>query len=139
MKITKLKVLLISFVLVGFYFLIAGTKMLTFWCGVGHLDCQDNLDSFSDYLVLFFPILLFSIITYFLKEGVFKAWLKFAYWYFPIYILVILFLSDRGSGGYLMGPVFNSEFFALTLSGLFVIISLILVIGKAVFSKGSKK
>ena len=136
---TKIKVFLISLIAVAVWFLLSSVKMLTFWCGVGHLDCQDNLDSFSDYLVLFFPILLFSIITYFLKEGVFKAWLKFTYWYFPIYILVILFLSDRGSGGYLMGPVFNSEFFALTLSGLFVIISLILVIYKAVSLKGYKK
>jgi hypothetical protein len=141
MKMTKLKVLLISLAGGVLCLLLAGErKMLVFWCGVGGVDCQNKLAYFSDFLILFLPIFLFSLVTYFIKEEVFKAWLKFTYWYFPVYILSILFLSGMGGGGgYMIGNVFDSNFFAISLSGLYIIISLILVVYKAVSLKGSKK
>jgi hypothetical protein len=130
MKMTKKKVFMISLVGTGLCLLLGGnTKMLVFWCGARDFSCQDNLNYFICYLVLFIPILLFSIVTYFLKEDVFKPWLKFTYWYYPIYILVILLLSGMGGGGgYLIGNVFDSNFFALSQSVIYAIISSFIVI-----------
>lgn len=116
-------------------FLLSGTKMLIFWCGSSNHICRSNLDSLSDYLFLFVFILLFSIITYFLKDQVFKSWSRFTYWYTPFYVLVILFLSDRSTGGWINTHMFNSEFFAITLSGIFIIVSLILVIYKTISAR----
>lgn len=125
---TKKKAFLISLVAVITWFLLRSDELLTFLCGKGKLSCQDNFYYFSYYFLLFMPILLFSILTYFIKEEVFKVWLKFTYWYFLIYILAILFLSDMGGGGgYLIGHM-DSKFFAVTLSGLYVIISFFLVL-----------
>jgi len=128
MKMTKKKVFFISLAGAGVCFLINGGEVLNFWCGAGGISCQNSLDYLGDYFLLFLPILLFSMITYFIKEEVFKAWLKFTYWYFSIYVLVILLLSGMGGGGgYLIGPL-DSEFFAINLSGLYIIISFFLVL-----------
>jgi len=135
MKKTKILILFISLVGVLVWFLISGSKMLIHWCGASNHICRANLDSLSDYLFLFISILLFSIITYFLKEQVFKAWFRFICWYTPFNILVILFLSDRSTGGWINPHMFNSEFFAITLSGFFIIISTIIVIYKAISLK----
>jgi hypothetical protein len=127
MKMTKKKVFVISLAItVTNFLLIGGNKTLDFWCGENNYDCRSNLLYFNSYLFLFLPILLFSIITYFIKEEVFRVWLKFTYWYFPVYILVILFLSDN-SGGF-FSYLLSSKFFAVTLSGLYIIISFFLVL-----------
>jgi hypothetical protein len=151
MKITKKGALLISLVGVAVWFLLRNEKILTFLCKKWNI-CEDygqyslfNLNgnfyilfplNFSSYFLIFFPILLFSSVTYFIKEEVFKAWLKFTYWYFPIYILAILFLS--GMGGGFLSSAFSPNFFAISLSGLYIIISFFLVL--LLFPlKGSKK
>lgn len=139
-KMTKKKVFFISLAMTVINFLlIGGNKTLDLWCGENNYDCRSNLLYLSLYLLLFLPILLFSTITYFIKEEVFRTWLKFTYWYLPAYILAILLLSDMGGGGgYLIGPI-GSGFIAVNLSGLYMIISLTLVVYKAVSLKGSKK
>lgn len=108
------------------------SKYIYIYCfSDGHCWKLWNFFKFIEPLLfLFLPILLFSIITYFLKDQVFKVWLRFIYWYLPFYVLVILLLSDRVSTGWSMGSIFNSEFFAITLSGLFLIISLFLILYK---------
>ena len=127
MKVTKKKVFFISLAItVANFLLIGGNKTLDFWCGENNYDCRSNLYYFGSYFLIFLPILLFSAITYFIKEEVFRTWLKFTYWYFPIYILIIFFLSDSRPGG--LGLVLNSGFFAVSLSGLYVIISFLMVI-----------
>lgn len=146
---TKKKVFLISLIAVIVWFLLRNEKILASLCENVNL-CEDygryslfNLNgnfyilfplNFSSFFLIFFPIALFSIITYFLKEGVFKSWLKFTRWYYPIYFLVILFLSD--GGGFIS---LDAKFFAINLSGFYIVISLTLIIYKAISLKGSKK
>jgi hypothetical protein len=138
MKMTKKKALLISSAGIIAWFLFGNEKILTFLCEKVNI-CESygeyslfNLNgiffihfplNFSSYFLIFFPIALFSIITYFIKEGVFEPWLKFTCWYFPIYFLVILFLSD--GGGFIS---LDSDFFALSLSSIYIIISFFLVL-----------
>lgn len=126
---TKKKVFFISLAMTVInLLLIGGNKTLDFWCGENNYDCRSNLLYFSAYLLLFLPILLFSAITYFIKEEVFRAWLKFTCRYLPIYLLAIPLLSGMGGGGgYLIGPI-GSGFIAASLSGLYTIISFFLVL-----------
>jgi hypothetical protein len=138
MKMTKLKVFLISLIVLGVGLLLSSKNVYKYCFSEGHCwRFWEIFNSVEPYFFILIPILLFSIVTYFIKEGVFKAWLKFTYFYIPIYVLAILLLSDNRGGGF--GPIFDSEFFALTLSGLYLIISFILVIGNAISLKASKK
>ena len=135
---TKLKVFLVSLIVLGIGLFLSSKNVYKYCFSEGHCwRFWEIFNSVEPYFFILIPILLFSTITYFIKEDVFKAWLKFTYYYIPIYVLVILLLSDNRGGGF--GPIFDSEFFAASLSGFYIIISLILVIYKAVSLKGSKK
>jgi hypothetical protein len=141
MKMTKIKVFLISLIGTGVGLFTSSDDVYKYCITEGRCwDFWEISNLIVPFFVIFLPVLLFSAITYFLKEGVFKSWLKFTYWYFLIYVLVILLLSGMGGGGgYIVGDIFNSEFFAFNLSWLYIIISLILVVDKAISLRGPKK
>lgn len=50
-------------------------------------------------LVPFFPLLLLSLFTYFMKDEVFHAWWNFARWWVLVTIGVTLFVQNAGGGG----------------------------------------
>jgi hypothetical protein len=141
MKMTKKKVLLISLIGSGAVLSLSSESVYEYCFSKGHCwGFFEVFDFVRPFLFILLPIFLFSVATYFLKEGVFKTWMKFTYWYLPIYVLVILLLSGMGGGGgYIVGDIFSSEFFALSLSVIYIIISLILVIDAVVRFRGSKK
>ena len=86
------------------------------------------------------PILLLSagitvslFLLYFLKEGVYKAWRKFAVIYLPIAIFLIA-ISPTHSSNFLGGPSvgYDREGTTIALSIIFLLISLILIIYKSI-------
>lgn len=84
------------------------------------------------FLALFiFPVsLLFSLTTYFLKEQVFRAWVNFVKWWVPLQILLVL-ITPESSGGYFVSLI-DKQFVAIILSGIFTILSLVIIIWKSV-------
>jgi len=76
-------------------------------------------------------LLLSLIPLYFLKEGIYKAWRKFAVIYLPIAILWIAASDPYGGGGY-VGMLDSREQVTFFVSGLFLLISLILIIYKSI-------
>ena len=88
----KKTVLAISLVGTVVGFLITGLTMLKFWCGPNGYACWDRLEFVGNLLLIFLPAFVFSIITYFLREEVFRAWLRFAYWWIPV-SLVFIYLA----------------------------------------------
>ncbi|MEK7068888.1 MAG: hypothetical protein AAB947_00735 [Patescibacteria group bacterium] len=101
--------------------------------------CQILQDTFSNenltVAFLFPPLFLFSLITYKMREKVFRAWLHFAYWWVPLSI-VLTFLS-RGGGGFGMPNVFDQEFVAFVFSALFFIVSLLIIAWKYIATRRS--
>lgn len=104
----------------------------------GNLGCLDKVTPMFGQIITLFsiPLLLFSLITYFLHEEVFRAWLRFAYWWVPLSIVLIFLAAGSSGGGYGMPNIFDQEFVAITLSGLFALISLILIIVKSLLLRG---
>lgn len=45
------------------------------------------------------PIFLFSLITYKMRDEVFRAWWRFARWWVPVIIGITLLLNDTVKGG----------------------------------------
>lgn len=122
---TKKKVFWISLVGVAVFF-IAGYA-IPLLCGEYSYICQDRLETFFPSLLLFFPVFLFSLITYFVREEVFRAWLRFAYWWIPLSLVMIYLAAGNSGGGFGMPNILDQEFVALIFSGLFALISLILI------------
>ncbi|MDE1919792.1 MAG: hypothetical protein KGH56_03855, partial [Patescibacteria group bacterium] len=48
---------------------------------------------------VFLLVCLFSLITYFLPEAVFRAWARFTTWWIPLQILAVV-LTPESSGGF---------------------------------------
>lgn len=133
---TKVKAVWIGVVGSAVGFLITGSTMLTFWCGVGNYSCWKYFDFPGTVSWLFIPILFLSLITYFLQEEVFRAWLHFAYWWIPLSLVMIYLAAGTSGGGFGMPNVFDQEFVSMIFASLFAIISLILILTKSLLLRG---
>ena len=99
------------------------------WCSVQ----EDSI--FGLVLFSFAPLsflFLLSLITYKMRDEVFRAWWGFARWWVPVIIVVTLLLQNAGGGGGLgIGGAVSSAFDALiliVLYSIFIIISLVKIV-----------
>lgn len=79
-------------------------------------------------------ILFLMILLAFMKEEVFQSWWKFAKWYLGIAAALIVITPGTGGGGLFigMGGGYDREGMIWFTAGLFFIISIILIIKKAI-------
>ena len=94
------------------------------WCKVR----EDDI--FGILFFIFTPLIFvffFSLITYKMKEGVFRAWWGFARWFAPVIIVVTLLQNTAHTPSGFGGVASGAFDFALLfiLYALFVLISLI--------------
>jgi|SRR3989344_1741827 len=106
-------------------------------------DCSDTFDQVAQ---IFLPILLpliFSLITYKMREEVFEHWIKFAIWGIPVLIvLTYLILGGASNGGLGIGSSYGSSFDALLfilLYGTFCSISIYRIVSAYNHSKHGKE
>lgn len=74
------------------------------------------------------PVLLFSIITYKMREEVFRAWWGFACWWTPLSMILIA-ISPQYADGFMMSPSPNGLAVVGT-SILLVVISTIIILSR---------
>jgi len=95
-------------------------------------QCMD----FSYSLIIgFFPVIplfILSLITYKMRDEMYRAWLRFAQWWIP-FSMVFIFLAPEYSGDWMFPIVKGTVAFFSSL--LFVIISLLLIIWKYIASR----
>ncbi len=91
--------------------------------------CRIHDDDFIGLTLIIFspfiPVFLLSLITYKLREEVFRAWWNFARWFVPIIMLVTFLLNSTHRGGGISGAVAGSFniFVVGVLYAIFVITS----------------
>ncbi len=101
----------------------------TDWCR----NLWDTLN-LAGYILFPFPLVfLFSLITYFLPEAIFRAWIRFTTWWVPAQIVLTL-LTPESSGGLFISLV-DKQLTAIVLSFFFATISLVLIIWKSFVSR----
>jgi len=104
-----------------------GTDVICLWFG-GDTVCMRQ---WAGLIMNFFPILplfFFSLITYWMREEVYQTWFRFARWWIPLSMLLILIMpSDTGSGSF--GPQLSlgKGDIALVTTFIFTLISLTLI------------
>lgn len=120
---TKRNVLWISVAYV-FYFAVLWTIAVT--CSGGNwCDLQEDgiLVSVLYFFAPLFPLLILSLITYKMRDEVFRAWWGFARWWVPVILAVTLFLSAaNGGGGLGIGGAVSAWFDAMVLGLLHVVL-----------------
>lgn len=94
--------------------------------------CLEDIGFAFFYYAL--SILVISVLIYKVRDEVFRAWVKFATWWAPVQIFLVLIFPVSG-GGYLIS--IDKQFAAIILSGLFTIVSLLLIIWKWFASRRS--
>lgn len=88
------------------------------------LCSRPHEDMYSALLFLFFPLFLFSLITYKMKEAVYLTWYNFVKWWIPLSLLAII-ISPRYSHDW-MFPIDKGRV-AFSTTVIFALVSLILI------------
>jgi hypothetical protein len=86
------------------------------------------IDSAIPMLIAFSSIIIFifSLITYFLKDEIFKPWLKFTYIWLPLSIIFTL-ITPGGSGSFFVS-LWDKEMTVIFMSALYVVVSITMLI-----------
>jgi hypothetical protein len=83
-------------------------------------------------LLPLFPIFIFSLITYKMRDQVFRAWWNFVRWWVPVIIVATLLLNSANSGGGMgIGGAVSGAFdilFLLILYAVLVATSLVKIV-----------
>ena len=87
--------------------------------------CMQSVHSYFIVLQPVFFLLIFSLITYWMREDEYRAWFKFARWWIPLSMILIL-ISPEYSHDWMYRIEKGTVAFATSL--LFVVISIIIVI-----------
>ncbi len=133
---TKTKVIWISLVGAIAFLLIAGTRGVPWLCAEFDRACMKQYDGVSLFFLIFLTLFLLSLITYFLREEVFRAWLRFTYWWLPLSLVMIYLSAGNSGGGFGMPNILDQEFVAIIFSVLFATISIILIVVKSLLLRG---
>ncbi len=96
------------------------------WVQCRQID--ESIDLISTLLLFTIPMFLFSLVTYFLREEVFRTWIRFTLWWVPLSFVIILFSSSRQSAN-IVG-LSDQAIFGTLAFGLYVLISLIIIAWK---------
>lgn len=96
-------------------------------CGLNKVLCKDIYTTIMSFLFIFPFVFLFSLITYFLKEEIFHSWIKFTYVWVP-FSMFLVFIIPRGGGNAAFPSLIDNQLVAILMSGLYIIISLIMII-----------
>lgn len=89
-------------------------------CGISNITCIDTL---IVSLIPVLPVFIFSLITYFMRDSVYKAWARFAVVWVPVSMLLILMTPEASGGGFGPALSFGKSDTALIVSALFILIS----------------
>jgi hypothetical protein len=120
---TKKSVLIIS---VAYLVYVVGILVVDRFCKSLWCNIHDD-DFFGQIFFAFSPLgatFLLSLITYKMKEEVFRAWWNFARWFVPIIMMATYLLNNAPTGGSLNAKQDATFFFLFILYAILIITSL---------------
>ena len=95
--------------------------------------CSAPYQNIAMLFVLFVPTLLFSLITYHMRQEVFDHWMKFAIWATPLLMVLTFLINGGGNNGLGVEGVIGGGFdvmLYMIFYGLYVGISLWRILSK---------
>ena len=95
-----------------------------FWTGSSAGECPHIFAANGVALFPFFPLLLFSLITYFMRESVSRPWVRFAVPATLLSVLAIFLMHDSSGGGFGPQLSFGKGDVAFICGALFILISI---------------
>ena len=132
MKIAQKKILWISFVVLFLLVLVnhLGNSQI---CNVLRLEHYSCINLFYVIEILFlpmFPVFFFSLVTYYLREEVFRFWFNFSKWWILLSAAAVLLTTESG-GGIGIGMSWGKGETAVVFALLYVLVSVLLILYKS--------
>src|ERR1051325_9431162 len=93
-------------------------------------SCMESLHSSLGIFLPVFPFFIFAVIAYFLREEVYKTWVRVALVWLAISMILIAITPDITPGGFGPQISFGKSDVALLTSGASVIISIVTIAWK---------
>lgn len=97
---TKKNITIISLVtavvLIGWDYI--GNARLCTSEGVLHYDCFNTISSIELIFFPVFPLAFLSLLTYRMRDEIFRAWTSFAVWWVPLSMLAIIIAPEEIKG-----------------------------------------
>ena len=100
-----------------------------------YILCSQNRDCahmIASILVILFPVFsvaFLSLVTYFLREEIFQSWIFFAKWFVPLSVILTILTPETTGSAFV--PLWGRGAVTLMMSGLFLAISLIIILWKS--------
>jgi len=116
--ITKIIILSIGILGTSLIFILDQSEKIGL-CLETDYSCREWWDLISFGLLPISLLLLFSIITIWMKKEVFWAWFKFAVWYIPVLVAALFVFPTCIPGGIGIGGAYEESFNILVLIILF--------------------
>ena len=131
------KNLLIFTLTISLIGIVVNYSRLTYdYCPSTYVPCTDLVyDGLVNFLI-FIPLLLFSLITYRMRESIYRAWVRFVYVWIPL-SMILIFLAPEYSNDW-MFPVTKASVAFVTF-WIFVIISSLIIIYQYIATRGKGK
>lgn len=82
-------------------------------------------------------LLIIASFLFFVRNEVFSSWLTFAKWWIPL-TLVLLIISPADGSGAFFPAFFSKELTSIFMSGLFLLISLVIVLYQSLLMRKSE-
>ena len=130
----KTKKYVLIFGIIGTAYIVILTLFSVTYLCPNNQTCTDLFIRFSPWslanYIFFTPFLfLLSLITYKMRDEVFRAWWGFARWWVPVIIAVTLFVQNAGGGGGwgMNGGAFDAFFIGIFYF-IFILVSLIKIV-----------
>ena len=122
---TKRSILFISIVGLAAFLMFLFAKEVGI-CSLLYESCFETFDQIAELFFVFIPLLILSLITYKMREEVFHSWLKFAYVWVPLTIILTL-----------LAPEYDASLVSITkgvisfvMSTVFLLVSLVIIFVK---------
>ena len=125
---TKKISLFISLVAVIFFVIAIFSVDIKLCPSYSYSYCSQFFNIFAETIFISIPLLFFSLITYKMREEVFRSWIKFTYVWIPLTLTFVFLAPEYGNSFF---PVNEKGFVSFSMSALFLIISLIIIISKS--------
>lgn len=128
---------LLYFTVIGFFFAVLLGYTSENLCN--SYTCETAIDAVAVPLGFFtLSLIPISLLLFFLREEVFRAWWRFARWYLSVAILIVI-VSGGGGVASGLGSLWDQELAVWWTAGLFLIISLTLIIYKSLKLRSQQK
>lgn len=123
---TKKNVFLLAIGGTIIFFLSAFQKEIGF-CGHIYNNCWDIIDLIWPPFMIFLPFAFLSLLTYRMRDEIFRAWTAFAVWWVPLSMFVT-FIAPEEIRGSISVPV--KWPIAVLCAGVFLLVSLVIILWK---------